>query len=436
MIFQILLQIFLIALNALFASTEIAVLSLNEAKLKKQAEEGDRKAAKMLTMVEAPTSFLSTIQIGITLAGFLGSAFAADNFSDYLVNFLVNVCRLPISVEILDKISVIIITLILSYFTLVFGELVPKRVAMRKSESLARLTSGFIAFLATILKPFIAFMSFSTNTVLRLLRIDPNAQDETVSEEDIILMVDEGEEKGAIEGKEKTMIENIFDFNDTTVDKIMIPRRNVTFLNKTSTTKEILTVMEESGFSRFPVIGKNVDDIVGVLRSREFFLAVAKEKPFSLDDLLIPAYFAPEGIKADELFDQLQKHKTHMAIIVDEYGGTSGIVTMEDLLEEIVGDIYDEADEIETPSISKVDENTWIIFGSTPLEDAEKAIGRDLRDEKSEYYNTVSGFVLDHLGSFPSDGTTPEFQVHDLLVQVESIKNHRIESVKLTLLPE
>lgn len=194
--------------------------------------------------------------------------------------------------------------------------------------------------------------------------------------------------------------------------------------------------MEESGFSRFPVIGKNVDDIVGVLRSREFFLAVAKEKPFSLDDLLIPAYFAPEGIKADELFDQLQKHKTHMAIIVDEYGGTSGIVTMEDLLEEIVGDIYDEADEIETPSISKVDENTWIIFGSTPLEDAEKAIGRDLRDEKSEYYNTVSGFVLDHLGSFPSDGTTPEFQVHDLLVQVESIKNHRIESVKLTLLPE
>ncbi|MHB1153706.1 MAG: hemolysin family protein [Eubacteriales bacterium] len=429
---QLFLQVALILTNAFFAATEIAVISLNEGKIERQAREGDKKAAHMLKMVCQPEKFLSTIQIGITFAGFLASAFAADNFSDELVSWLINTFNLTgISTKALDTLSIIVITVILSFFMLLFGELVPKRIAMKKPEQLARAVSGIIIAFSAVFRPMVWLMSVSTNGILRLFGINPHEKTEAVSEDEIRLMIDIGEEKGTIEAAERKMIDNIFEFNNSSAGDIMIHRTAMVVIWEDDTDEDIQKTIEESGYSRFPVCSEDTDNIIGILRVREYLVNLLKEKSEPLRDILTPVYFVPETVRADILFRDMQEKKIHLAVVVDEYGGTSGIITMEDLLEEIVGNIYDESDAGTEPEITQTGENEWRISGAVPVDEIEDALDIDL-DEDDNDFGTLGGLVFSCLSQIPENGSQPEVETHGLKIKVENITDHRVCWAKVT----
>lgn len=423
---SLLLQIILILINAFFASSELAVLSLNENKTRKQAEDGDKKAAMLLRMVEAPSSFLSTIQIGITLAGFLASAFAASNFAARLSALLRGWGLTLLSPGALYSVCVVLITLILSYFTLIFGELVPKRIAMKSPEKVAKFAGPVILGLATVMKPVVALLAASTNLVLRLISIDPKAENEQVTEEEIRMMVDIGEEKGVIEGSEAELIENVFEFNNITAADVMVHRTDMTAFCIRDSAEEILAVIRESGFSRFPIYDEDADDIVGVLSTREFLLNAQSASPLPLGKLLRAPYLVPETIRADVLLREMQLKKAHMAIVLDEYGGTSGLITMEDLLEEIVGEIYDEFDEQEAQDIQPLEENLWRIQGGAPLDEINEALHVSLPED--EEFDTLGGLIYSRLTTIPEDGATPCVDAFGLHIQVEKVEDRRVVS--------
>nr|WP_317284091.1 hemolysin family protein [uncultured Sellimonas sp.] len=424
---QLLLQVFLIFLNAFFAAAEIAVISLNATKLRHDAEEGDKVCAKLLKLVEEPAGFLSTIQIGITLAGFLGSAFAADNFSGYIVDWIyygIGFTSLPLSV--LETASVIVITLILSYFTLIFGELVPKRIAMQKSFQVAKLVYRVVSSVAVIMRPAVWFLSFSTNLVLRLFGMKTEAEEETVTEEEIRMMVELGEEKGTIDSNEKEWIQNVLEFDDTIVRNCMTHESEIKAIEISASCEEIMQTITESGMSRFPVYRENVHDIVGILNARDFLLHYSETGNFKIEQYLRPAYFIPETVHASTLFKDMQQKKTHLAIVVDEYGDTSGIVTLEDLMEEIFGNIYDEFDENEPADIEKLSENRWRISGTASIEDIEKSL--DISLPESTDYTTLGGLIFSNLKKIPKDGTTVDLDVSEIHIHVDSISRRRIKS--------
>lgn len=424
---QLLLQLVLIAVNALFAATEIAVISLNETKVRRMAEGGDRKAAKMLRMVTEPTGFLSTIQICITLAGFLGSAFAADNFSDKLVNWLINDCGVSgVSPSALDTISVIIITLVLSYFTLVLGELVPKRIAMKRSESIARTVSGLMIGMTTVLRPIIWLLTVSTNGVLRLCGIDPEDNAEEVSEEEIIMMLDEGEEAGSIESGEKELIKNVFSLNDTTAEDVMVHRSQVAFLKRDDARTTLLNEIAESGYSRFPVYGENIDDIVGILYAKTYLTAQSRGERCEMKDFLMPPRFVHASTHINRILLDMQREHAHMAVVVDDYGGVIGIITLEDILEELVGEIWDESDEV-IENIRERSDGSYDINGSTRLSDMCESIGCSIDSEA----DTVGGWVTEMLGGIPESGES--FECGGMHVTVESTDKRRVLKVNVNV---
>ena len=432
----ILILVILIFINAFFAAAEFAVISLSETKLKKQAEEGDKKAKKLLKLMQAPDHFLSAIQVAITLAGFLSSAFAADSFADPLTAWLVeDVGFTAIPASTLDTVAVVVITIILSYFSLVLGELVPKRIAMKKTEGVARFTVGPVMAVAKVFRPVIWFLSKSTNGVLRLLHIDPKADEEEVSEDEIRMMVDLGEERGAIESTEAELIENIFEFNNTTAEDVMVHRTDMVVIWVNDTQEEIIRTIRESGMSRFPVYEEDADDIIGILSTRDYLLNVPADRPKTVRELLRSAYFVPESVRTDVLFRDMQSKKVHMAIVVDEYGGTSGLVTMEDLLEEIVGNIYDEFDPQEEKDIEKQGENLWRISGSCELEAVAEALEMEFsEDEESD---TLGGLVFAQLSSIPQDGSQWEVDTCGLHIQVKEFTDRRVEWALVSkLLPD
>ena len=423
---QILLQVILILLNAFFASAEIALLSLNEGVLRLQAEEGDKTASRLLAIVEAPTRFLSAIQIGITLAGFLGSAFAAENFAGSLTAAAVNAWSLDeAAAHSLNTLSVVVVTIVLSFFTLVFGELVPKRVAMQKSEQVARMAAGIIGGLSAVMRPVIWLLTISTNGMLRLLGIDPDGDEDAVSEEGIRMMMDLGEEQGAIQSDEKTLIENVFEFNDLTAEEVMVHRTDMVTLSVDASDETILNTIKTSGLSRFPVCGEDVDDVLGILSTRTYLLNRNSPHPLPLRSLLRKPYFVPGSVRAHKLFRDLQAQKVHMAIVVDEYGGTAGLLTLEDLLEEIVGNIYDEFDPQEDQNIIPLGENLWRVSGGTELEELSKTLGVSFpEDEEAE---TLGGLVLAQFSVIPEDGSHPEVELYGLSIRVEVLQERRIE---------
>ena len=424
---QLLLQLVLIAVNALFAATEIAVISLNETKVRRMAEGGDRKAAKMLRMVTEPTGFLSTIQICITLAGFLGSAFAADNFSDKLVNWLINDCEVSgVSPSALDTISVIIITLVLSYFTLVLGELVPKRIAMKRSESIARAVSGLMIAMTAALRPIIWLLTVSTNGVLRLCGIDPEDNAEEVSEEEIIMMLDEGEEAGSIESGEKELIKNVFSLNDTTAEDVMVHRSQVAFLKRDDARTTLLNEIAESGYSRFPVYGENIDDIVGILYAKTYLTAQSKGERCEMKDFLMPPRFVHASTHINRILLDMQREHAHMAVVVDDYGGVIGIITLEDILEELVGEIWDESDEV-IENIRERPDGSYDINGSTRLSDMCESVGCSI-DSNAD---TVGGWVTETLGGIPASGES--FECSGMLVTVEATDERRVLEVNVNV---
>ena len=429
---QLLVQFILILINAFFAATEIAVISLNDNKLRKQAEDGDKKAALMLKLAESPNDFLSTIQVCITLSGFLASAFAADSFATRLSGALAAAGFTLLSQDALNTVCLIVITLILSYFTLVLGELTPKRIAMQNPEKVARLTSGVISGVQKIFRPVVWLLSKSTNAMLLLFRINPRATGGQVTEEEIRMMVDIGGESGSIQQDERTMIENIFEFNNSTAESVMIHRMDVVTIQVDDSFEDILDTIRESGLSRFPVYDEDVDDIVGVLNTRDFLLNAQSKEPKTLRELLRPAYLVPETVQADTLFRDMQKRKVHMAIVVDEYGGMSGLVTMEDLLEEIVGNIYDEFDPAEESEIVQLEDNLWRCSGTVDLETLADTL--DVELPLDEEYDTLGGMVFSQFTTIPEDGSHPEVDVFGLHVKVEELSEHRVESALVSKL--
>ncbi len=435
-ILQLLLQLLLILLNGFFAGTEMAVVSLNTTKLHKLEEEGNKHATKLLKLVAQPSNFLSTIQIGITLAGYLGSALAAENFSGYLVNWIYYDLHFTlISTEALSVLAILIITFILAYFTLVFGELVPKRIAMQKSFEWAKAAHGVVSGIAIVMKPVIRFLAFSTNLVLRILHLKTEAEDENVTEEEIRMMVDIGEEKGNIDVNEKEWIQNIFDFDDVSVRKIMTQRTDVIAISIEDSVEEILQTIEDTGLSRFPVYDEDLDDVIGILYAKDFLLAASRGKELVVKDILRAAYFVPDSIHADTLFADMQKKKIHIAVIIGEYGAMEGIVTMEDLVEEIVGNIYDEFDPIEEPDMIKLEENLWKVTGYTTIDDLAEELDMDL-DLEEEDYDTVGGLIISLLQAIPEDGVSFDVEGHGLHIHVkdEDIQDRRIERAYISKL--
>lgn len=430
---KLLLLVILILINAFFAAAEIAVISLSETKLRRQAEEGDKKAEKLLKLTQTPDHFLSAIQIAITLAGFLSSAFAADSFSDPLVKWLVKEKGVTaLDPRALNNLMVVLITIVLSYFSLVLGELAPKRIAMKKTEGVARFTVGAVSAVAAVFRPVIWLLSKSTNGVLRLLHIDPKADQEDVSEDEIRMMVDLGEERGAIEASEKELIENIFEFNNTTAEDVMVHRTDMVMVWAQDSSEDVRSAILASGRSRFPVYEEDADHIVGILNTRDFLLNAQEETPKPLSELLRPAYFVPESVRTDVLFRDMQSKKVHMAIVVDEYGGTSGLVTMEDLLEEIVGSIYDEFDPVEEKDIEEVEPGVWKVSGSCDLERVAQALGVEFPEEEES--DTLGGLVFAQLSVIPEDGTQLEVDACGLHVKVTSFIDRRVDQALVSKL--
>lgn len=431
LLWQILLQVILIALNAVFACAEIAVISFNDNKLAKLAEEGNKRAVRLARLTSQPARFLATIQVAITLAGFLGSAFAADNFSDVLSDWIVGL-GVPISRATLDTVSVILITIILSYFTLVFGELVPKRVAMKKAETLALGMSGLISFISKLFAPIVWLLTISTNALLRLMGIDPNSDDEEVTEEEIRMMVDAGREKGVIDEEEKEIIQNVFEFDDITAGEIATHRTDIALLWTDETPEQWARTIHETRHSRYPVCDESVDNVVGILNAKDYFRLEDKSHENIMAQAVKPAYFVPESVKADVLFRRMKQSRTQFAVVLDERGGMNGIITINDLVEQLVGELDDVEDADEpVQEIERTDSGTWNIRGEASLEDVADALGAALPTEE---YETFGGFVFGFLGTIPDDGSQLELDACGLHIKVLEIRDHRMERAAVCLL--
>ena len=422
---QIIILIILIALNAFFAMSEIAFISLNDARVEKQAKEGNKKAKQIQKMLKNPSEFLATIQIGITLAGFLSSAFASDTFAERLAPILYQ--NIPaISLRAWTNISIILITIILSFFTLVFGELVPKRFAMKYYEKISFATIGIIKTISTITAPFVKLLTFATNSISKIFGVSEN-EEELVTEEEIKMMVNQGEEKGTIKEEERELINNVFGFNDITVSEIMKHRKDIFAVDINISTEELLQELskEEYRYSRIPVYDETIDEIRGILYVKDVLKNINK-KSFKVKNVVKDAYFVSQNRLINEVFKELQKNKKQIAIIVDEYGGTAGLVTMEDILEELVGEIFDEYDEEET-EFKKIDENTFLLNGSMTIYDVNKLLDCKIPDGD---YDTISGFLLEKIGRIPKDEEHPIIDTEEVTFKIEKYEDRRILEIK------
>lgn len=414
----------LIGVNAFFAATEIAFISINDAKISKQANEGDKKSKQIKKMLQDPSKFLATIQIGITLAGFLSSAFASDAFASKLAPILDEL--FPLGIGFWSTISIIIVTLVLSYFSLVFGELVPKRLAMKYSSKIARVAVGFISVLSIIARPFVKFLTLSTNTISKIFGVS-ESEEEIVTEEDIRDMVDAGEEDGTIEEQEKEMINNVFEFNDKVVSEVMKHRTEVFALEINSDIGQMFNKLDEYKYSRVPIYEENIDNIKGVLYVKDLFKYILTNKKIKVKDILRKAYFVSKNKPINQVFKELQANKVQLAIVVDEYGGTAGIITMEDIIEELVGNILDEYDDDEF-EYEILDDNTFRINGNMTIYDFEKIVKVKIPEGE---YDTISGYLIEQLGRIPKDKEKPVIETENATYKIEKYKDQRIYSIKV-----
>lgn len=425
MISQLIFLFILILLNAYFAATEIAFISLNDAKIEKQAKDGNKKAKQIQKMLKNPSKFLATIQIGITLAGFLSSAFASDAFAGMLAPVL-NEWMPFISIATWQNISIIIITIILSFFTLVFGELVPKRLAMKYYEKISFATIGVIKGISVVTAPFVKLLTWSTNLVSKIFGVGEQ-EEEIVTEEEIKMMVNQGEEKGSIEENEKELINNVFEFNDIIASEIMTYRTDIYAIEINEDVYEILDEIDEYKYSRIPVYEETIDDIKGILFLKDILKLVSTRKEFKIADIMREAYFVPESKPIDEIFEELQANKMQMAIVVDEYGGTAGLLTMEDILEELVGNIFDEYDDVEV-EYKRLDDNTYLIDGSVSLYEMKRIFDIELPEGD---YETLSGYLIEKLGRLPEEDEHPVIEDEHLTYKIEEYEDRRIKWVKV-----
>ena len=429
---QIVLLIVLIALNAFFAAGEIALISLNETKMEKLAEDGNKKAKKICKLLQNSSRFLATIQIGVTLAGFLASATAAGYLAEPLAKWVLKLApSLAAHAAAVETVSLVLITLVISYFSLVFGELVPKRIAMAKAEKLAFAMAGILTACSVIFAPFVKFLALSTNGVLRLCGIDPHADDDPVTEEEIRLMVDEGEDAGIIEEAQRDMLENVFEFDDVDAEDLMTPRIDVAALDVTESIADAIDECMQKGYSRLPVYEEDIDHIIGVLYVKDLLPYVGKELPSSvtLKSLCRETLFVPATVKGSALFQQMSEKHLQMAIVIDEYGGTAGIVTVEDLLESIVGNMQDEFDH-EEEELEQTGDNAFSADGALDVEELSEQL--DVEFPEGDY-DTLAGFLLSELGHIPEVGEQVTFE--NVTFTVTEMDDRRIEAVHIDVIP-
>ena len=430
----ILVLFLLIIVNAFFAMSEIAIITLNNNKIARMAEEGDKKAGQVLKLTSNSSHFLSTIQIGITLAGFLTSASASRAFVDRLTDLIEKIPYVgTIGQGVISGFSLVVITLIISYFSLVLGELAPKRIAMQIPEKVSFRSIGILLFIAAAAKPFVKILSFSTNLIVRLFGFDPNASQKLVTEEEIRMLVDVGGERGVIEEVQKEMINNIFEFDDIDVSDIMTHRTNISAVEAEDPLEEVISIAIEEGYSRIPVYDDDPDDIIGIVYIKDLLKFIGNDLPEenTLRSIMRKAYYIPETKRCGELLKEMTTSHVQMAVVVDEYGGTAGLVTLEDLLEAIVGNIQDEYDN-EAEEISKIDENTFTVDGITAIDEVEELFGTNIPEGE---YDTLAGFVISLLGFLPQDGEMNVVEYDNLRFTVLNVGERRIGKIKVEILP-
>ena len=429
MIGKIILLIVLIFLNAVFASAEIAVISMNDAKLRQLTSEGNKRAIKLSKLVSQPSRFLATIQVAITLAGLLSSAFAADSFSQPIVIWLIGL-GVNIGEKTLSTITLIVITMILAYFNLVFGELVPKRIAMKRAESMALGMAPTLYGVSVIFKPIVFILTVSTNLVLRIFGIDPNENDEKVTEEEIRMLLSQGREQGTINDYENEIIQNVFEFNDTTIEQICTHRRDVDSLDADDSIEEWNKIIFETRHTYYPVFRDNSENIIGILDTKDYFRLSKKSKASVMRSAVDEPFYAPEGMKANVLFKQMKMKRTYFAVIIDEYGGFEGIITLHDLMEALVGDMYDIEEGKVLSEIQLLTEGNWRIRGSADIHEVSEVLGVDLTDE--DLYDTFNGYVCSVIQRIPNDGETFICETDELIISVKAVKNHMIQTATVT----
>ncbi|MBQ7288709.1 MAG: HlyC/CorC family transporter [Clostridia bacterium] len=429
-ILDVVVLLVLILINAFFAMSEIAIITLNDNKMRKMAEEGHKGAAKVLKLTEDSSRFLSTIQIGVTLAGFLASAAASENFAGPLSRLLADWLNITsqAGLNTLSVISMVLVTLITSYFSLVLGELAPKRIAMQRSESISFKVVGVLLFIKSCFAPFVRLLSTSTNAVVRILGYDPNASEETVTEEEIRLLVDAGEETGAIEESEKEMINNIFEFDDIPACDVMTHRTDMEAVEINDPVDDIIDTAISHGYSRIPVYEEDLDNIKGIIYIKDLLKFIGKPIPKTLkiSTLMREAYFVPESKRCSDLFEEMTEKRLQMVIVADEYGGVAGLVTMEDLLESIVGSMQDEYDN-EDQEVEQVNETTFTIDGVTDIEEVNDLLDIQLPDGE---YDTIGGFIMSEIGRIPSPDETVTVEAKGFRFTVTEMDERRIERIR------
>ncbi len=415
----------LVLISAFFNISELSIVSLNDNKIKKMAEQGDRTAKILLNILNEPSKFLSTIKFGITISLILSSAIIIPNFAEYIIFCFRNI---PVSATFISIISYTIVVLIFSFFILIFGEFIPKKIVMHNYEKIAFFIAKIFFIIYTIEKPFIMLLSYITDLILKLLGIDPNYKPEEVTEEEIRMMVDVGNENGAIEQSEKEMINNIFEFDDRTATEIMTHRTEMTAIDLNTPLEEIISTIANSGYSRIPIYDGTLDNIVGILYVKDLLQLVSKNtsKNFNISDYMRVALYVPETNRCKELFQEFNEKKIQMAIVVDEYGGTSGLVTMEDLIESILGNIQDEYDN-EIDEISKISDTEYIIEGTTSLNDVKKLF--NIKSLDDEDYDTISGYIIDCLGYIPLENERPVVYIENIEFIIISMDERRISKL-------
>ena len=430
LIWQLLLLLLLILISGFFSCAEIAIISLNKNKLEKKAGAGNRQAKYILSLNSQPSKFLATIQIGSILAGFLASAFAASSITGRLTRWFVSL-ETAVPARTLATVSMVIITVILSFVQMVLGELVPRRVAMKKAETLAYQVSGLILFISRIFAPLVWLLTKATNGVLRIAGINPEADTHTVTEEEIRLMIDVGNARGTIKHGAREIINNVFEFDDKSAGEVMTHRRDTVMLRLEESDDEWEKTIINNKHAFFPVCGKNPDDITGVLKSRDYLCLGDRSREAVMANAVVPAQFVPITVRTNVLFRRMKKNRNHFAVVLDEHGGMMGIVTMKDLLECLVGDLDDD-DSIppEQPLIKKTGSDTWIINGAVSLDKAVEELGVPLPVER---YDTFAGFVFSLLGHIPEDGSQPELEEYGLKIKILKIRERRLEKALVSL---
>lgn len=423
MIQPLLLLLILIFLNATFASAEIAVISMNETKLRKMAAEGDGRAVKLASLTSQPARFLATIQVAITLAGLLQSAFAAENFAGPLVGLLVQ-AGLTVPEKILKSVSIVLITLILAYFNLVFGELVPKRIAMKKSETMALSMSGMLYFVARVFAPLVWLLTVSTNLVLKLMGLNPDEEEESVTEEEIRMLLMEGNEKGTIPAEENEIIQNVFEFDDTSVEELCTHRRDVIMLSSQDSPEKWQEMIEGSRHTFYPICGRDSDDIIGMLNTKEYFRLTDTSRKNVMEHAVDTVFFIPESMKANVLFRRMKESRNYVAVIIDEYGSLSGIITLHDLVEALVGDLEEKEEPEKSAEIEKLSENIWKIQGCAPLGEVAEALKHPF---PADVYDTFSGFICGVTGRVPDEGEQFKWENESMIIEVHGVANHIIQ---------